>query len=38
MVMRQTRTLPGFLGATNPWLITAVEKVTQLTNESEKSK
>jgi hypothetical protein len=40
MVMRHTRILPGFLGATTPWLITAVaiEKVTQLTNESEKSK
>jgi len=29
--------VPGFLGATNPWLITAmaVEKVIQLTNEQE---
>jgi hypothetical protein len=39
-VMRHTRMLPGFLGATNPWLITAVpiEKVIQPTNEQEKSK
>jgi hypothetical protein len=40
MAMRHTRMLPGFLGATNPWLITAVaiEKVIQSTNEQEKSK
>jgi hypothetical protein len=35
MVMRHPRMLPDFLGATTPWLITAVaiEKVTQLTND-----